>query len=321
MDNRVFRASSWIVTLGFLNFFLFIAISLVIGGDALNGGVENGQYYLGGGGRHTSVPYLVFLFSQVHAFSVLASWPAMMILMLVSWASWPQDSGLVFGIDPEEPDPKGLIRFLLFRIRTVVWRSVDMLEEGAWLLLDSWRRPDLEFFVKHPHAECLSKLRFKVNLSGQVSGPAVFAHITGRHFQLLKTPRRSTFMFYRGPFPTLNGKMIPTKNGAYVRAWHRFPSPSILLPGLQLGAFVELLTVGVAPYLFSPQLPPHGPDLTWAIPSAILVFSVATAASILSLFIGAWIGKRMDQDLSALVLEALTGPERAAVPKWRAGPA
>jgi hypothetical protein len=321
MDNRVFRASNWIITLGILNFYLFIAVSLVIGGHALNGGVDNGQYYLGGGGRHTPVPYMVFLYSQVHSYCVLASWPAIIVLSLVSWATWPQDSGIVFGIDPKERTPRGLTSFIAFVIRTIVWRSVDFLEEGAWLLLDSWRRPDVEFFARDPHVNCLSKLRFRVNFSGQVSGPAVFARITGRHFQLVRTPQRSTLLLYRGPFPALNGKIVPTNHGTYVRAWHRFPSESVLLPGLLLGTFVGLLAIAMAAYPLSPQLPPDGPHVTWAIPLVALVFSAATVGSLLSLFIGARIGKRLDQDLRALVLEALTGPERTAVPNWRTGPA
>ena len=180
MDNRLFRASSWAITIGILNFFLFAAVSIVIGGDALNGGLENGQYYLGGGGHHTPVPYLVFLFSQVHAYSVLVSWPAIIVLSLVSWATWPQESEIVFGLNPEEPAPAGGMSLLLSRARNVVWRSVDLLEEAAWLLLDSWRRPDVEVFARHTVPECIANLRTR-GLPGKSSGPTVFAYLTGRH--------------------------------------------------------------------------------------------------------------------------------------------
>jgi hypothetical protein len=321
MDNRLFRASSWAITIGIFNFFLFAAVSIVIGGDALNGGLENGQYYLGGGGHHTPVPYLVFLFSQVHAYSVLVSWPAIIVLSLVSWATWPQESGIVFGLNPEEPAPAGGMSLLLFRARNVVWRSVDLLEEAAWLLLDSWRRPDVEVFARHTVPECIANLRTRVNLTGESSGPAVFAYLTGRHFQLMRTPKRFALLIYRGPFPVLAGKIIPTDQGTFVRAWHRFPSTSILITGFLLGAVAALLGTTAVVHLFSVQLPLDAPSQSWVILSALLVLTVAMGASLSSLVIGAWIGKRLDEDLRVLVYLTLQGSERSTGPTWRTGPA
>jgi len=319
MHNRLFRIASWGVTLGILNFILFVAVSLAIGGDAINGGIENGQYYLGGGGQHTQVPYLIYLYSELHAYSVFLSWPLVMILGFASWASWPQDSGFIFGIDPEEVLPRGFVRGLVARIRAAVWRSADLLEECGWFVLDSWRRPDLEFFVKYSHSECLSKLRATVTSSGQSSIPAVLAHITGRHFRLLRTPRRSTLFIYRGPYPELNGKLVPTKQGTYVRGWLRFPSTGILTSGLFLTALVGFaIAIG---WVLLPPLHQAAYDPAWILLLPTSLLFAAIVGSVLSLFIGTWIGKRTCRLLLTLVREAFKRPDFTAPSGWRTGPA
>jgi len=50
-----------------LNFFLFLLIDVLLGGDALNGKVEDRHYYLGSHGAYTEVSHDVFLYSTVHA--------------------------------------------------------------------------------------------------------------------------------------------------------------------------------------------------------------------------------------------------------------
>lgn len=53
-----------------VNFGLFAAIAVSIGGDALNGTVRNSHYYLAQHGTYTEVSRAVFLYSAVHALSV-----------------------------------------------------------------------------------------------------------------------------------------------------------------------------------------------------------------------------------------------------------
>lgn len=73
------------VILGLLNFLIFVTVACYLGGDALNGKVEEGRYYLFGvravAGRkvYTEVSAPVFLYSKWHAYSVLISWPFVMV--------------------------------------------------------------------------------------------------------------------------------------------------------------------------------------------------------------------------------------------------
>jgi hypothetical protein len=67
-----------------LNFFLFVAGSSYIGGDAVNGKISEGRYYVWG--NHWSdakgyreVSRSVFIYSRLHAYSVFISWSLMFI--------------------------------------------------------------------------------------------------------------------------------------------------------------------------------------------------------------------------------------------------
>jgi hypothetical protein len=65
------------------NFLLFVVAAIYLGGDAVNGKVENGRYYVFGSrtefGRkvHTEVTESVFRYSKWHASSVFITWPLM----------------------------------------------------------------------------------------------------------------------------------------------------------------------------------------------------------------------------------------------------
>lgn len=68
-----------------VNFLLFAVASFRLGGDALNGGIEGGRYYLDNHGRRTEVGRAVYTYSFVHAASVVGThgltmgWAAVMI--------------------------------------------------------------------------------------------------------------------------------------------------------------------------------------------------------------------------------------------------
>ena len=80
--------TAWV--LGILNFLIFVAIACYLGGDAVNGKVEEGRYYLFGvravAGQkvYTEVSESVFRYSQWHAYSVLVSWPLVMTAAYVA---------------------------------------------------------------------------------------------------------------------------------------------------------------------------------------------------------------------------------------------
>jgi len=73
-----------IVALGILNFLIFVAIATYLGGDAVNGKVEEGHYYLYGlridlwRKVYTEVSERVFSYSKWHVYSIFVTWPLVM---------------------------------------------------------------------------------------------------------------------------------------------------------------------------------------------------------------------------------------------------
>jgi len=74
-----------IIGAGLLNFFVFAAIAAYLGGDAVNGKIENGHYYLYGvrtefGHKvYTEVTKRVFDYSRWHAYVMFSTWPLVMV--------------------------------------------------------------------------------------------------------------------------------------------------------------------------------------------------------------------------------------------------
>lgn len=50
-----------------INFYSFIFVDVLIGGDALNGRIVGGRYFLGSHGSYTEVSHRVFIYSECHA--------------------------------------------------------------------------------------------------------------------------------------------------------------------------------------------------------------------------------------------------------------
>lgn len=83
-SNRIHVASILMIAVGVLNFLTFVAISLYLGGDAVNGKVGQGHFYLYGYGLrsgvkgYTEVTEEVFNYSRWHVYSNFATWPLVM---------------------------------------------------------------------------------------------------------------------------------------------------------------------------------------------------------------------------------------------------
>ena len=60
------------------NFLAFAIITSILGGDALNGKIEDGHYYLRYGSRYTEVSAMVFQYSRLHALSLFVTHPLAM---------------------------------------------------------------------------------------------------------------------------------------------------------------------------------------------------------------------------------------------------
>lgn len=80
--DRLNRILALIVIVVILNFFAFFVISMSIGGDALNGRVVNGHYYLGPGKLKEVSPAL-FAYSRWHGISLAVTFPPAMLLVFV----------------------------------------------------------------------------------------------------------------------------------------------------------------------------------------------------------------------------------------------
>jgi len=80
---------AWLVyaigVLALVNFFSFVAISLYIGGDAINGHQAAGHYFLSNHGKLTEVSRTVFKYSQWHALSVFVTHSS---AILVGWLAF-----------------------------------------------------------------------------------------------------------------------------------------------------------------------------------------------------------------------------------------
>ncbi len=64
-----------VVGIALINFFAYVGISVYLGGDAVNGTIRNGHYYLMSHGRYTEVSQDVFDYSRWHTYSLWITHP------------------------------------------------------------------------------------------------------------------------------------------------------------------------------------------------------------------------------------------------------
>ena len=67
------KIAAALVILPFVNFFLYALIAEILGGDAVNGKVDGGRYYLGLHGQYTEVSRAVFTYSKYHTYAIWAT--------------------------------------------------------------------------------------------------------------------------------------------------------------------------------------------------------------------------------------------------------
>ena len=69
------NAYEWFAFACVLNFFVFMLVSMALGGDAGNGKVAHGHYFVGNHGRYDEVSKPVFTYSLVHGLSLFVTHP------------------------------------------------------------------------------------------------------------------------------------------------------------------------------------------------------------------------------------------------------
>jgi hypothetical protein len=67
------RVWVYLFFLALVNFFAFALVALYLGGDAVNGKIADGHYYLGSHGHYTEVSAGVFTYSRLHTYSVFVT--------------------------------------------------------------------------------------------------------------------------------------------------------------------------------------------------------------------------------------------------------
>ena len=81
--TRVLGAVAAIAT---VNFAAFVIVAILIGGDAGNGKIDSGHYFVANHGRLTEVSARVFTYSQWHGRSLFLTHPLGMIA--IGWISF-----------------------------------------------------------------------------------------------------------------------------------------------------------------------------------------------------------------------------------------
>jgi hypothetical protein len=84
MGRRILQSG---FALAVANFIIFVILATYLGGDAFNGHVKDGQYFLGMHGRYTQVSRDIFLYSRWHVISLFFTQP---VGLLCAWVLWGQ---------------------------------------------------------------------------------------------------------------------------------------------------------------------------------------------------------------------------------------
>jgi hypothetical protein len=81
------RLCLWIIALGLANIVVYTTVYALIGGDAINGGIEDGTHYVRGhfihtlSGRRTAVSPVVWFYSGVHSLTIPLTGAAVLLAL------------------------------------------------------------------------------------------------------------------------------------------------------------------------------------------------------------------------------------------------
>jgi len=80
---KKFSILKWLFIVAVINFAIFVIITSIIGGDVLNGFVENGSYLVASHGKYTQVSEIAWKISRTHEQSLLITHPIGMLSALI----------------------------------------------------------------------------------------------------------------------------------------------------------------------------------------------------------------------------------------------
>lgn len=297
--SKLHRACEIVGVVATVNFLLFFVIALIIGGDALNGKEEAGHYYLANHGVLTEVSYFVFTYSKLHAISILITHPLAMIAGIVYGITggWGRRPRTLTSLPKERPT--NTLLFGLHSLEALYWKVSDFVEGIFWTLIDSWRKPDVEFFTKLSKRACIKELQTASNNDPLLYNvdKLIIGYFSGSHFYLRKWADN---LFVRNvAYLVVAGKFSATPHGTYVRAWHRFATNGILFFTLWFGTVLG----GLSWFLGVNWLRQVFPQITSDVAVTITFFAIVPALILIIFLISVWIGSRIGKVMNADLME------------------
>ncbi|MBI3151601.1 MAG: hypothetical protein HYZ21_05685 [Chloroflexi bacterium] len=292
-----------VALIALINFFLFVIIALTIGGDAVNGSIENGHYYLNGHGKLIEVNYFIFMYSKIHTYSLFVTFP---LALLASFLYW------ITGGEMYRPKSQAVTNSpttnIVATIKSLLWKIADLFAGVFWVILDSWRKPDYELFVRQSQQECIEKLHFAtddVPTLYNLEKP-LWGYFSGTHFYIQKWSYNPLLRDGGASIrPILSGKFSSTPQGTYIRLWHRFTTFLVLFLTIWFGTVLSMLTlhfISTTIYSSQPQV-----DLDSALARLALIIAPIFYIStfFISILIGSFVGKVNNFDIIEFVKEVL----------------
>jgi hypothetical protein len=202
----------------FFNILLLFVFGMVLGGSP--GKVENGQYYLVDHGTETKVSYAVYLFVEVHTASVLTCGA---IYILAAFM------GILTGSFHHKPKSFNFVsnsQNIFIRNILVI---IEFFVEALILVLDVWRKPCSEFFIRQNYQDAMAKLAG----TSDKDQSEYLGFFINKSFLIMKWTEFSS----KEIKSVLTGRLIQTAKGTYVKIWFRMEALAILFFSLFLSVF------------------------------------------------------------------------------------
>lgn len=82
-EKRISKVVIVLIPITLLNFIAFLIMTSYLGGDAVNGKVVSGHYYVGSHGHYSEVGLGTFLYSKIHTYATFMTFALFISLLLV----------------------------------------------------------------------------------------------------------------------------------------------------------------------------------------------------------------------------------------------
>jgi hypothetical protein len=279
------KACVIIFEIAIANLILFAIIGLIIGGDALSGKVEGSHYYLGNHGQFTETNYFIFWYSKVHAYSLLVTHPLALAAGLLYWVT----GGASFRPKSLAVDNHATNNILAIS-KSLLWKTADLIGGIFWIILDSWRKPDYELFVRLSKQECIQELQFATDNPPTIYNleKPLWGYFSGTHFYLQKWSYNPLLRDGGASIrPILSGKFSSTPEGTYIRLWNRFTTFTTLFFTVWFGTVLS----GLSFYFFLSNQLQTKLDSTLITLTLIVALIFYITMLFISIQIGSFFGK------------------------------